>query len=41
MYATKWPKSGAFGYHEYFHASVLLGHLISMAFDIALLATSV
>ena len=35
--ATKFPKKGKFGYHEYFHSSVLLGHLVSMGFDLHLL----
>ena len=34
MYATKFPKNSRFGYHEYFHSSVLVGHLVSMAFDL-------
>jgi len=37
LYATKFPKKGKFGYHEYFHSSVLLGHLVSMGFDLHLL----
>ena len=34
LYATKFPKHRTFGYHEYFHSSVLLGHLVSMGFDL-------
>ncbi|KAJ1447413.1 hypothetical protein M885DRAFT_542899 [Pelagophyceae sp. CCMP2097] len=34
LYATKWPKNPKFGYHEYFHSSTLLGHVVSMALDL-------
>ena len=34
LYATKSPQSKTFGYHEYFHASVILGNLASMGFDL-------
>ena len=34
LYAIKWPKSDRFGFHEYFHTSVIAGHLASMAFDL-------
>lgn len=40
LYATKWPKTRTFGYHEYFHSSVLLGHLASMGFDLAVLSAA-
>ena len=34
LYATKTPQNGAFGYHEIFHASVIVGNLLSMGFDL-------
>jgi len=34
VYALKWPKSSIFGFHEWFHTSVLCGHTISMIFDL-------
>mmetsp|Transcript_8778 Transcript_8778/g.26395 ORF Transcript_8778/g.26395 Transcript_8778/m.26395 type:complete len:284 (+) Transcript_8778:194-1045(+) len=36
-YASKFPRDPTWGYHEYFHSSVLLGHLTSMGFDLKLL----
>ena len=33
-YVLKKPKSERFGFHEYFHASVLLGHMSSMLLDL-------
>lgn len=39
LYATKWPKHPIFGYHEIFHASVLLGHLVCMVFDLVFLSS--
>mmetsp|Transcript_5248 Transcript_5248/g.7391 ORF Transcript_5248/g.7391 Transcript_5248/m.7391 type:complete len:292 (+) Transcript_5248:71-946(+) len=38
LYATKRPRNKIWGYHEYFHSSVLLGHLVSMSFDLGLLS---
>ena len=35
LYATKFPKNPTFGYHEYFHTSVVIGNLASMGFDLA------
>ena len=34
FYVLKKPKSERFGFHEYFHASVLLGHMSSMLLDL-------
>lgn len=34
LYVLKKPKSPVFGFHEYFHASVIAGHVASMAFDL-------
>jgi len=34
VYALKWPKSHIFGFHEWFHTSVLFGHSLSMLFDL-------
>jgi hypothetical protein len=34
LYVLKKPKSAVFGFHEYFHTSVLAGHLMSMACDL-------
>ena len=34
FYVLKKPKSDRFGFHEYFHASVLLGHMSSMLLDL-------
>ncbi|KAL1529369.1 hypothetical protein AB1Y20_000321 [Prymnesium parvum] len=34
VYALKWPKHPVFGFHEWFHLSVLLGHTSSMVFDL-------
>lgn len=33
-YAIKWPKHPTFGFHEFFHSSVLLGHFASMVLDL-------
>ena len=37
IYATKFPKSKKWGYHEWFHLSVLTGNLVSMGFDLGVL----
>jgi len=34
LYAIKWPKRSDFGFHEWFHSSVLLGHVSSMICDL-------
>ena len=34
LYVLKWPKSSYFGFHEWFHTSVLAGHVVSMACDL-------
>ena len=34
FYVLKKPKSDRFGFHEYFHTSVLAGHVTSMIFDL-------
>ena len=33
VYCARWPQSNVFGYHELFHASVLLGHVACVALD--------
>ena len=37
IYATKFPKNKKWGYHEWFHISVLMGNLVSMGFDLGIL----
>ena len=37
IYATKFPKNKKWGYHEWFHLSVLMGNLVSMGFDLGVL----
>jgi len=37
LYAFKVPKDAVWGYHEYFHASNILGNVMSMGFDLYLL----
>jgi hypothetical protein len=34
LYVLKWPKSNIFGFHEWFHTSVLAGHVVSMVSDL-------
>ena len=34
LYVLKKPKSQFFGFHEYFHTSVIAGHIASMLFDL-------
>ena len=34
LYVLKKPKSPVFGFHEYFHTSVLMGHIASMVIDL-------
>ena len=34
FYVLKKPKRPDFGFHEYFHTSVLLGHMCSMLLDL-------
>lgn len=34
LYVLKKPKSAFFGFHEYFHTSVLMGHVTSMLCDL-------
>ena len=34
LYVLKKPKSPTFGFHEYFHSSVLAGHVSSMVLDL-------
>jgi len=34
LYVLKWPRSMVFGFHEYFHTSVIAGHLASMLLDL-------
>lgn len=34
LYVLKKPKSAVFGFHEFFHTSVIGGHLASMVFDL-------
>lgn len=34
LYVLKKPKSPVFGFHEYFHTSVIAGHITSMLFDL-------
>ena len=34
LWAFRFPKSEVFGYHEWFHVSVIAGHLASMACDL-------
>jgi len=34
MYVLKKPKSAVFGFHEYFHTSVIAGHVASMLLDL-------
>ena len=33
---TKFPKNKKWGYHEWFHVSVLMGNLVSMGFDLGI-----
>ena len=35
LYVLQRPKHPVFGFHEWFHTSVLAGHVASMAFDLA------
>ena len=34
LYVLKQPKSSVFGFHEYFHTSVIMGHVASIYFDL-------
>jgi predicted membrane channel-forming protein YqfA (hemolysin III family) len=34
LYVLKQPKNDYFGFHEFFHTSVLAGHVSSMLFDL-------
>lgn len=40
LWALRYPRSQTFGYHEWFHVSVVLGHLTSMACDLRVLHLS-
>mmetsp|Transcript_1488 Transcript_1488/g.4204 ORF Transcript_1488/g.4204 Transcript_1488/m.4204 type:complete len:111 (+) Transcript_1488:163-495(+) len=34
LYVLKKPKNQTFGFHEWFHSSVIAGHIASMIFDL-------